>query len=305
MATNPTPTNDAEFMVLCGQLVQGCEELEGEIEIKPSSAAVLRELLVNARAALAEVKKQKAERSLLRRKLRERDMESERVLGRCRLRLAALFGNGFNDQWEAAGFPDRSTMVPEVFAKRLALLAKLSDYFTAKPEHESQDMRATSTICEITHESLAGVRAAVNHHKSVLQNAVQKKNAVLKQLRKHLRSLIGELGLLLAEDDPRWRRFGLNPPAGEPLPKPVEQVLLTAIGPGTLQVQWSPALHALRYHVQMRVMGGGDFATQSTLPGSETLLQNLPPGEFIEVRVIAANALDEAAPSPPSAVVVS
>jgi hypothetical protein len=144
----------------------------------------------------------------------------------------------------------------------------------------------------------------VDHHKAVLQNAVQVKNETLKQLRKGLRSLVGELDLLLAADDVRWRRFGLNPPAGEPLPEAVAQVLLTPMGSGTLRAQWSPALHALRYHVQVRMMGGGDFATLSTVPDTETLLHDLPQGEFIEVRVIAANTQDEAFPCPASAVLV-
>ncbi|MCF7786737.1 MAG: fibronectin type III domain-containing protein [Prosthecobacter sp.] len=304
MATNPTPTNDTELLLLCGKLLQGCLELKEDLGIKETLATLLQEQLTSTHAALAEVEKQKAERSTLRKELRDWDQESERVLSRCRLRLAALFGNGYNDQWEAAGFPDRSTMVPEVFAKRLALLAQLAAYFTARPEHESQDMRATTAICEMTHQSLSGVRALVDHHKSILQNAVQKKNEELKQLRKRLRSLIDELGLLLAEDDIRWRRFGLNPPAGEPLPEPVGQAVLTALGQGTVRAQWSPALHALRYHVQMRVMGVGDFATLITLADTEILLPDLPPGEFIEVRVIAANTLEEAAPCPASAVLV-
>lgn len=303
MATNPTPTNDTELLHLCGQVVQGCLELESETGTQDTTAALLQERLRSAHADLAEVEKHKAERSRLRRELREWDMESERVLGRCRLRLAALFGNGFNDQWEAAGFPDGSTMVPEVFAKRLALLAQLAAYFTAKPEHESQDMRATTAICEMTHQSLSGLRADVDHHKSILQNAVQKKNAALKLLRQRLRRVIGELGLVLAADDVRWRRFGLNPPAGEPLPEPVAQVTLTALGQGSLRVQWPPALQALRYHVQSRMMGG-EFATRSTVAGTEALLQDLPPGEFIEVRVIAATAQEEAAPSPASAALV-
>ncbi len=302
MATNPTPTNDAELLLLCKQLVQGCLELEGKTGIEDTAKPLLRKVLASAHADLAEVEKHKAERSRLRQELRAWDKESERVLGRCRLRLAALFGNGFNEQWEAAGFPDRSTMVPEVFAKRLALLAHLSAYFTAKPEHESQDMRATTAICEMTHQSLSGLRADVDHHKSILQNAVQKKNATLKRLRQHLRRVIGELGQVLAADDVRWRRFGLNPPAGEPMPEPVAQVTLTALGQGSLRVQWPPARHALRYHVQTRMLGGGEFATRSSVPGTETLLQDLPPGEIIEVCVIAANTQEEAAPSPASAV---
>lgn len=304
MATNPTPTNDAELLAVCHDLTRGCEALEAEIGLKQNTAATMQAVLDAARAALFEVGQCKTERGLKRAELRKRDREGEQVLGRCRLRLAAIFGNGFNVNWEAAGFTDRSTMVPEVFAKRLGTLSRLSGYFTATPAHESQDMQATAAICEATHEALSHARSAVNRHKSVLRTAVVNKNAALKKLRQRMRGLILELDILLAADDPRWQRFGLNRPASETMPQPVKQVTLSALGNGNVQVEWPPAPHATRYRVQMRVMGTNEFSAVATVHGTEAMLKELPPGEFIEVRVIAANAMDEAAPSPASVVVV-
>ena len=42
---------------------------------------------------------------------------------------------------------------------------------------------------------------------------------------------------------------------------------------------------------------GGTLTSLISVPGTKTLLQNLPPGEFIEVPAIAAIVQDEAAPS--------
>lgn len=304
MAANPTPTNDAVLLARCHDLIQGCEALEVEIGIKQNTAAAMRAAWDAARAAQTEVERVKAERGQRRKELRDRDREGEGVIGRCRLRLTAVFGTGFNTQWGAAGFPDRSTMVPEVFAKRLSLLSSLAGYFELKPEHQSTDMGATAAICQATFEALSDARSAVNHNKSALRTAVLAKNQALKNLRQKMRGLIRELWVLLPPDDPRWLRFGLKLPARLSMPEPVKQVTLETTGEGKVFVHWSPAPHATRYRVQWRRMGATEFINAATVPDPETLLPELPSGEAIEVRIIAANKTGEAAPSPTATVMV-
>lgn len=304
MAANPTPTNDQILLARCHDMIQGCAALENELGIKQNTAAKLQAVMDAARAALAEVGRLTAERGQRRKDLRDRDREGEQVIGRCRLRLAMLFGNTFNVQWGAAGFPDGSTMVPEVFAKRISLLSSLALYFEHKPEHQSTDMQATAAVCRTMFEALSDARSAVNFNKSALRRAVIAKNAAFKQLRQTMRGLIQELGIVLADDDARWRRFGLNLPASETMPRPVEEVTLTALGNGQVEVCWPHAPHAKRYRVQMRLTGAETFDAVVTVHDTEALLQHLTPGTTIEVRVIAANALDEAAPSPVATVEV-
>lgn len=304
MAANPTPTNDAVLLARCHDLIQGCEALEAEIGILQNTAAAMQAAWDAARAAQTEVGRVKTERGQRRKELRDRDREGEVVIGRCRLRLTAVFGSGFNTQWGAAGFHDGSTMVPEVFAKRLSLLSSLARYLELKPEHESTDMGATAAICQATFDALSAARSAVNFNKSALRIAVVAKNAALKKLRKRMRGLIRELGYLLADDDPRWLRFGLKLPARLPMPEPVEQVTLEATGQGKVLVQWSPAPHATRYRVQWRRIGAAEFLNAATVPDPETLLPHLPSGEAIELRIIAANKAGEAAPSPTTTVMV-
>jgi len=304
MAANPTPTNDAVLLARFHDLIQGCEVLEAEIGLKQNTAAAMREVWDAARAALSEVGRVKTERGQRRKELRERDREGEMVIGRCRLRLTAIFGTGFNTQWDAAGFPDRSTMVPEVFAKRLSLLSSLARYFEAKPEHQSTDMGATEVICQATFEALSDARSAVNFNKSALRTAVLAKNKAFKKLRKSWRSLIRELWILLLPGDPRWQRFGLKLPARLPMPQLVAQVMLEATDQGQVLAQWPPAPHATRYRVQWRLMGAAEFINAATVHEPEARLQNLPLGETLEVRVIAANKAGEVAPSPVATVVV-
>lgn len=304
MAANPTPTNDSVLLARYNDLISGCRALEAEVGIKQNTAAVLQAALDAARAALAEVGRLKGERGKRRKEFRDQDRVGEQVIGRCRLRLAALFGPGFNVSWGAAGFPDQSTMVPEVFAKRLSLLSRLARYFEATPQHESTDMEATAAICHTTHEALSNARSAVNFNQSTLRTAVTAKNQALKHLRKRWRGLIRELAFLLDDADARWQRFGLKLPARLPLPPPVERVTLTAIIGGKVQVEASPAPHARRYRMQWRRKGTEDFLNAATVPEPEALLKNLPPGETIEVRIIAANKTGEAAPSAAAVVLV-
>lgn len=304
MAANPTPTNDAVLLARCHDLIKGCEALEVEIGIKQNTAAAMQAAWDAASAALLEVGRVKTERGQRRKDLRDRDREGEIVIGRCRLRLTALFGTGFNTQWGAAGFPDGSTMVPEVFAKRLSLLSSLAGYFELKPEHESTDMGATAAICHATFEALSDARSAVNFNKSALRAAVIAKNKALKKLRQKMRGLISELGILLADNDARWQRFHLQMPARLPMPEPVERVTLEAMGEGKIFVQWPPAPHAKRYRVQWKRPDATEFRNAATVPEPEALLKGLPSGESIEVRVIAANKTGEAAPSPPTVVMV-
>ncbi len=304
MAANPTPTNDHQLLVRCHDMSAGCEALEVELGIKQNTASKMRATAETARAAMAEVGRLKGELGLRRKEFRQVDREAERVLGRCRLRLAALFGPPHNTQWEAAGFTHRSTMVPESLAGRLGVLSRLAGYLTLCPEKESTDMGTTAAICEATHDAVRDARTAVRTVQTQLRAAVLAKRAALKKLRKQMRSLIRELDIVMAKNDPRWQRFGLRVPASPSMPKAVESVTLTALGGGVVAVAWPRARHARRYRVQVRRAGAAEFENVKTLRGRDTTLTGLPVGESLEVRVIAANQLDEAAPSPVGVVVV-
>ncbi len=304
MAANPTPTNDHHLLARCHDLAGGCEALEVELGIKQNTAETMRAGAEMARAAMAEVGRLKGERGLRRKEFRQIDREAERVLGRCRLRLAALFGPRHNVQWEAAGFTHGSTMVPESLAGRLGVLSRLAGYLTLHPEKESTDMGTTAAICEATHDAVRDARTAVRTCQTQLRAAVLAKRAALKKLRKRMRSLIRELDIVMAKNDPRWQRFGLRIPAAPLMPQAVESVTLTALGGAAVAVSWPRARHARRYRVQVRRAGAAEFENVKTLRGRETTLTGLPVGESLEVRVIAANQMDEAAPSPVAGVVV-
>ena len=298
MAANPTPTNNRKLLSTCHDLLKGCQALETELGLKQNTAAVMQAAWEAVGDGLALVGLRTKERGTARKALLQADAEGERVISRCRLRLATIFGSRINVQWEAAGFPDRSTMVPEMQDKRLTLLASLAAWFTAQPAHGSADMGATAATCHTAHEALSDARSAENESHARLALAVKEKNRLLRALRGQMRSLIRELNVLMESDDPRWRRFGLNIPARLSAPRPVKKVTLTAHGNGVVYLQWSAARHAKRYRVQVKTGEAAAFSPAATVHETSTLLRGLTPGQTIAVRVIAANAVDEAAPSP-------
>ena len=195
-------------------------------------------------------------------------------------------------------------MVPEVFAKRLMLLVRLSSHFTTKLAHESADMGATSMICTAAFEALTEARLAVDQNKVELSEAVAVKEAAIKRLRQRMRSLIRELEILMPRDDPRWLRFGLNVPARDPMPQVVHSVVAVANGQGRVDVSWAASPYATRYTVQVRELGETEFSSIATTAALRESLSDLAQGTFVEVRVIAASETDEAAPSQPVTVAV-
>ena len=304
MAANPTPTSNPVLLALCRDMAGGCAALGEEIGIKQWTAEKMEERIAAAVAAgqgAGEAHGSMAER---RRTLRAAEKAGRQRITACRLRLTVIFGGAWSVQWAAAGFPDRKTMVPERHGQRLVLLGGLADYFQAHPEHASEDMGATEEACRAAHEALSDARSAVNGMKSGRRTSVAGKRTAYKALRQAMRGLIQELRQLLRDDDARWLRFGLRIPARTTAPGAVRRVKLTALGGGNVQVLWPPAPRATRYRVQIRLEGAAEFTDAATVHGTEKLLTGLPPGQRLEVRIIAANEADEARPGPVAAVSV-
>lgn len=245
---------------------------------------------------LAEVGKEKQTRGERREALREADGAAERTLGRCRLRLVMFYGPTFNVQWDAAGFPDRSTQVPESQARRAALLSHLAGWFRANPALESTDMQATAVACEAAHAAYQAARSAVNQRKTVLRTGVVAKDKALHLLRKRYRSLIRELNVLLTEKDARWKLFGLNVPAQLPMPRPVPSAQAVKLADGGWHVTWQRGTHARRYRVQLQRPGATNRENLATVRGLEVQLppMDFPPGSVLQIT--AANDAGEAAP---------
>lgn len=297
MAANPTPTNPSELLAALMDMARACAAHGDAMGLKINTGPVMEAAVKQAQDTQAEAGRWKAERGAARRAFLDADAESKRTLGRCRLRLVMFYGPTFNVSWDAAGFPDSSTQVPESQDKRAGLLTRLAGWFGAKPELESADMQATAVACTAAFESLRHARREVLRTEIGLAAAVQAKDEALEHLRTRYRSVISELHVLLAEDDARWRLFGLNEPAKLTAPDPVPAAKAEKLPTGAWLLTWERARHARRYRVQMRRPGSDSWEHLQTVHRLEILVQDLPTDLSAPAfQIIAANDAGEAAP---------
>jgi hypothetical protein len=306
MATNPTPDDDDVLISLTEDLADGCHMHEVALGIKQQPEAVMRAALLAAKNALLAVGSAKV---LLGQKydvLQAADAASEAVLKNCRLRMVKLFGAKYNANWQAAGWPNNSTAIPENQDERFTQLGALKLYFTANPAAESVEFEATAAICDTAHEAASNARQAVNVAESGLTTAKKTLADTLRTLRKRVRGLIVELGTLMADDDPRWEEFGLNIPANPSAPEGIEDLTLTALGGGKVLAQWPYATRMTGTRIMLKRIGVDDEpASAGTVAGLEKVLAGQTVGQTIEIFVIAYNDGGDAPPSPTRSIVVT
>ena len=212
MPKNPTPIQDSQLKKSFTLIIKGCQKLESSLGIRQNTAQVLQQSVEAIDVSQKSLNEEKKVLAQIRKRFDSADRDGKKTISNCRLRLAKLFGQEFNPDWEKAGFPDQSTAVPESLDKRQALLLSLEKHFQDHPEQESLDMDATATHCREAWNQISTTRKEVEAQIKVRSKAVKVRNQARVMLRKRYRSLIVELGLLLSLDDVRWQEFGLNPP---------------------------------------------------------------------------------------------
>ncbi len=306
MAGNPTPTDDDVLCALAEDIADGCQAHEVAIGIKQNTEVVVRAAITGVTNGKAAVGAAKVNVVMKYEEHAAADAAGAEVIANCRRRLAKLFGNVFNAQWEEAGFPDGSTGVPATLDKRFALLGALQAYFTNHPTAESADMEATAASCGAAHTAVSNARTALNNAKSGQSSALVAGQALNKTLRKRVRGLIDELGTLLTEDDVRYLDFGLNVPASPVAPQAILDLTLTAIGGGKVLAEWTYAVRMEGTRVLVKEnVPGAEYASAGTVNGLEMTLKELTPGATYFVKVIPYNEAGDGPESPEKSIVVT
>jgi hypothetical protein len=204
--------------------------------------------------------------------------------------LKNFLGTQWNSAWQAAGFQGGSLAIP---TDPLPLLGELRAYFTAHPTHEvSPVLGVTAAACLAQSTALSNARSAVNDATVTLGQAKQARDAAQQKLSKRMSGLLAELGQLLEDEDPLWYAFGFDRPADGQQPGPVQELVLTAGGPGIVLANWDDARRAERYRVLKQVVGTDPqpVLVTGTLYENELTLQGLPSGQTVKITVLAVNA---------------
>ena len=220
--------------------------------------------------------------------------------------MEGIHGRKHNAGWSAAGFTD-GTSVPREHDKRQSLLAAARSYLAANPTHEVtlpqpggvQPLAVTAAAALALGGTFQAAFDLVNTKEADQANCKNLRDADKKALFDEVSGGIGEIGRLIAADDPRWEAFGLNIPANPNPPDAVASLTMTAVGTGREELAWPAATRATYYRLFLRIHGvDTDFQFIKRDSALDHTFTNLSPGTTISAYVIAANPGGEAVPSP-------
>jgi hypothetical protein len=220
--------------------------------------------------------------------------------------MEGIHGRKHNAGWSAAGFTD-GTSVPREHDKRQSLLAAARSYLAANPTHEVtlpqpggvQPLAVTAAAALALGGTFQAAFDLVNTKEADQANCKNLRDADKKALFDEVSGGIGEIGRLIAADDPRWEAFGLNIPANPNPPEAVTAATLTSVGTGREELSWPAATRATYYRLFLKIHGvDTDFQFIKRDSDLDHTFTNLTPGTTISAYVIAANPGGEAVPSP-------
>jgi hypothetical protein len=309
MASNPTPDNADIARALADRMADGCHLHEVAMNIKQNTETVMRASSLALKNAQMAAGAAKANVGAMSDALKGVDATASATLTNCRLRLVNLLGQFWSPAWEATGFPDQSTAVPENQGLRLTLLENLAAYFTLNPTKESVDLGATAAICTAQHTLLSDARADHGTAKTNLTTRLNQRDDAFKSLRKRIRGLIEELTTLIAPDDPRWEDFGLTIPANPSAPLGIDSLTAEAAGNGKLHAEWTYATRMVGTRLLTQRTTGTiidpGFINAGTADGLEKTLSGFEVGVIVKIKVIPYNDGGDGPESPTVTVTIT
>ncbi len=305
MNSNRLPDQIDPLFTLGEDMSDGCNAHEVAIGLKQNKEADLRADLTAAISAQGNFKAAQTAKTALSGAVTVADSNAKSYIGATRRVLINYLGDGWSQTWEATGFPNQSTGVPGTQPERQALLQSLSNYFTANPAQVNAPLNITAAQALTLFTALSNARSAAADGNNLSGQKKILRDAAEKTLRIRLSGLVGELGQLLDDNDPRWLAFGLNMPGATNLPDQADSLVLTAGGVGVVLSDWSDASRATRYRIFKQVVTvDADFVHVTNVTDSDYTFTGLPSGKTVRVKIIAANDAGEAQPSTIAEIVV-
>lgn len=222
----------------------------------------------------------------------------------CRLAISLLrpaLGTRWNNAWLAAGFTRPSLALPQ---DPTAMLTAFRGYFAANPARENAPTSITAAQAQALLAALDATALSIGAERSALLVRKAERDAALAKLTARMSGLRGELDQLLADDDGRWYEFGFRRSDDGAIPSVVEELVLTASGPGVVLANWAASSRAENYRVVWRASSSSDPAVEIGLfTEPQATLMDLPSGVPIIIGVSARNDSGETAVTEASIVV--
>ncbi len=203
--------------------------------------------------------------------------------------LENYLGREWSEAWIAPGWVS-DLQVPQSYDGLYTLVLTLVNYFAAHPTQENEDLGVTSAIAGTTLNGLENANEAVINAEAVSLTKRQVRDTKVTAARKRLSGLCKELSQRLEPLDARWRQFGFNMPGAATVPEVPENVVVTPLPDGRLQVECDPSTNATsyRFYTQRPIID-----PEPVLAGSSTeplfVTDPLTLGQIYSVFVSAVN----------------
>jgi hypothetical protein len=304
MASNQVPKNREQLFAAAQELAAALKAQEARLGIKQTTEEVVRSALTAALSANTAVEVLTAANASLIAALKDASANARDFIQSAKFVLLKPLGKRWSAAWVPAGFGGGSLQIPSEVAPQQKVLESLQKYFEAYPDREVGGLKVTASQAGALLEALRNAKAAVDAGNSALVAAKQQRKQTEQELRWRFSGLIGELGLLLEDDDPAWYAFGLSRPSDPAVPAIPIDVSLTAGLPGTIFVNWAAALRADRYKIYKKEEGDAEFRQAATTVERETKITGLKGGSPVEIQVSAVNIAGESLPSIPAQIIV-
>ena len=292
------PEEEAELFALAETMVAALRQYEEGLGVKHNPASVVWVGLVAAIAAVEAREAAVDAKQIVNQEMARADGEAKLYIASARVVLAYYYWPEWSDSWSATGFRNRFVDTSDSIAARHELLDSLRNHLVQNGGYENSLLNVTAARAKALVATLAAARANLaaalvlaGQRKAVCETAVV-------GLRRRVRLLIDELGLLMTEEDPRWHAFGLNPNATPSVPTVPELLVVTPSTPGCVNADWAAAARAAHYGVYCQMSReAGRFELMQVSDTDHVTLDSIPSGMLIRIRVTASNDLGESEPS--------
>ena len=223
----------------------------------------------------------------------------------CRITLMPVLGESWNSAWIPAGWKRQTLSVPRSIEDLIELFEDLHQFLTEHSDLENVRNEVTAANVQSHLDRLVAVTQEISAARTAQRQARIARVEAEAALMDQARGLVSELDLILPENDGRWIEFISEVPGDEQRPEAVEALVVGSEVPGEIDAEWEASARAERYLVEVLVVGtDSEFRRATTVRDTNVTLTAFPPGVAVKVRIVAANAAGEAAPSDEETVTV-
>lgn len=290
MASNRIPNEYASLMVQGGDAYAGATSIGSGIPLLVNTAVDIGANLTAAQTTQLDYKTVRGGLSGLSATLRAERELAYNFCFTARDLLRVYCGRDWCEAWLVTGFDD-GLAVPRSYAELRELLVALNNYFTLNPTHENEALGITAALANTRRVALQTAHEAINARWMQIETKVQARDAAVTALRKRLSGLCKELSQRLEDMDPRWLAFGFNLPGAPTTPEVPQDVVVTVLSDGRLQVACSPSPTATsyRFYYQRPIVDPAPIAAGSA-EDPLFVIEGLTAGQLYQVYVSASNS---------------